>query len=135
MQDARRSALQAELVRARAVYRELPFAWQTGKRAIYGVIDLLYQREDGRWALVDYKTGRPPDLSADGLRAFVRPYHFQMAVYAAAARDVLALPDLDVYIHAIRARTSIPITRHELDEALRQLESTIGALSEEDAHG
>ena len=60
-------------------------------------------------------------------------YHFQLAVYAAAAQHLLALPDLEVYIHYIRHQTEIGITPAELDDALRQLEGTIGQMMVEDA--
>lgn len=126
------SPLQREIESAQAVYRELPFAWHTGVRAIYGVLDVLFQRTDGGWTLADYKTATVADASVAGLRAHAAQYHFQMAVYAAAARDLLALPGLEVYIHYIQHQVSIELTDAELDDALRQLEGAIGQMLAEE---
>ena len=127
------SSLQHDIEAARVVYRELPFAWDTGTRAIYGVLDVLFQRADGVWVLADYKTAYVADSSQAGLEQHAVQYHFQLAVYAAAAQHLLALPDLEVYIHYIRHQTEIGITPAELDDALRQLEGTIGQMMVEDA--
>ncbi|MBL8148064.1 MAG: UvrD-helicase domain-containing protein [Anaerolineae bacterium] len=129
------SPLQREIEAARAVYRELPFAWDTGSRAIYGVLDVLFQRADGAWVLADYKTAYVADSSQAGLKQHAAQYHFQLAVYAAAVRHLLALPDLEVYIHYIRHQAEVRMTVAELDDALRQLEATIGQMMVEDAPG
>lgn len=134
LRDVLDSPLQKQIEASPAVYRELPFAYQTEKRAIYGVIDVLFQRPDGGWTLVDYKTAFVQG-GADRaqLTLHARQFHFQLAVYAAAVRDLLVLPDLKVYIHYIRHHTEIEIAPEDLDAALRQLEGAIGQMLAEDA--
>jgi hypothetical protein len=73
------------------------------------------------------------DASDEGLRRHAEQYHFQLAVYAAAVRDVLALSDLHVYIHYIQHQHTLEIQPYELDSALRQLEREIGQMMVEDA--
>lgn len=133
LQTVLASDLQQEIARAPRVYRELPFAWQTGKRAIYGVIDVLFERADGSWALVDYKTASVRDAQADGaLERHAAQYHFQLAVYAAAVQDLLAPPDLAVYIHYLQHDRDVQISRQEWADALQQLETVIGQMCAED---
>ncbi|MFN8378175.1 MAG: UvrD-helicase domain-containing protein [Anaerolineae bacterium] len=129
------SPFQQQIQTAQMVRPELPFAWHTGARSIYGVLDVLFQRADGTWVLADYKTAYVTDHSPAGLRAHAVQYHDQLAVYAAAARDLLALPNLQVYIHYIQYQTEVEISPTELDDALRQLEGTIGQMMVEDSPG
>jgi ATP-dependent helicase/nuclease subunit A len=128
------SPLQRELMRARRVYRELPFVLHTGQRAIHGVIDVLYEQADGGWALVDYKTALVKDAHSEAaLEHHAAQYHFQLAVYAAAVRDLLAPPDLAVYIHYIQHDCRVRIAGAVLTQALEQLETVIGQMCAEDA--
>ncbi len=128
------SDLQKKIEASPSVYRELPFVYQTEKRAIHGVIDVLFRRPDGGWTLVDYKTAFVQDGTDPArLALHARQFHFQLAVYAAAVRDLLALPDLKVYIHYIRHQTEIEIAPEDLEVALRQLEGAIGQMLAEDA--
>jgi ATP-dependent helicase/nuclease subunit A len=114
---------------ARQVYRELPFVFQTGERLIHGVIDLLMQRDDGIWALVDYKTPFVSSAAdAAALVAHARRYHLQVGVYAAAARELLGLEQIGVYIHYIRHEQTIAIPMPIWQSALDQLEAHIGLM-------
>lgn len=78
----------------RALYMELPFVFRYNYRknecVIHGVIDLLWQRANGTWAIVDYKTAAQEAEPAEQARR----YHLQLAVYAAAAQARLNLPKL-----------------------------------------
>ena len=74
------SRIRGEIERAKQVYRELPFVYRTGARAIHGVIDTLYF--DGKyWHIVDYKT---PLVSREKAKENARRYYLQIGVYAAA---------------------------------------------------
>ncbi len=134
MRTVLKSDMQREIEAAQRVYRELPFAYQTGKRAIYGIIDVLFQRPDGNWVLVDYKTASVKGSNADDVLAkHASQYHFQLAVYAAAVRDLLAPPDLHVYIHYIQHDHTLLLAPSDLADALQLLEGTIGQMCAEDA--
>ena len=92
---------------ARAHYRELDFllrwpdsAHQTGYEnlekitpiTIAGTIDALFQDTDGRWVLLDYKTGsRLAQMTEEQL---IEEYEFQLGVYTLAVKQLIGgMPD------------------------------------------
>src|SRR5690606_12001309 len=89
MQKVLKSDVYQWMRNAEPVYTELPFAFQTERRLIHGVIDALMRRDNGRWALVDYKTGfvgAKADMTM--LADHARRYHLQVGVYVAAAQQL-----------------------------------------------
>ena len=128
----RRSDVFELVVRARAVYREVPFVYQTedGKRTINSVIDLLVEDEAGRWLIVDYKTNWLGEgVTPARLRAHARRYHVQMGVYAAAVQKLVGFAPIG-YIHYIRYVQTVMIDERDWKAALDQLEDYIAALIE-----
>lgn len=115
-------------------YRELPFIYKTEKRIIHGVIDLLIQRADGTWVIVDYKTSYVPNGSEfSEVKKHARRYHLQVGAYAEAVIKQLELLKLDadklqVYIHYIRYGQTVEIDKTEWKPALADLETFIGSL-------
>ncbi len=63
---------------------------QRQKVILQGAVDLLYQRSNGLWVLLDYKTN---DLSRHGTEAFLAKYGRQMELYRAALKRIY---DIDV---------------------------------------
>jgi ATP-dependent helicase/nuclease subunit A len=109
------------------IYYELPFIYRTEKRTIHGIIDLLFQRSDGVWVIVDYKTsfvGKAPLL--DEIAAHARRYHLQIGVYAAAVQAQIGGSIPEAYIHYIRYSRAVPIATEDWREALENLENLIG---------
>jgi ATP-dependent helicase/nuclease subunit A len=92
---------------AAAVHRELEFilAWppnvQTSADTTYlhGFIDCLYQDQEGRWHLTDYKTDKiqPADVAQRAER-----YAMQLDVYAMAAERALGQPPSELALHFLR---------------------------------
>ena len=81
------------------VYREVPFVYQRGDRAIHGVIDLLYHtpggRKGGQWHVLDYKTAL---VSERGAYENARRYTLQIGVYAeAVAARTGQIPETYLY--------------------------------------
>jgi ATP-dependent helicase/nuclease subunit A len=127
------SEIYKEIGLAPEIYRELPFIFRTDKRILHGVLDVLFQREDGSWVIVDYKTSHVPDYWTGGKAAIVehaRRYHLQVGVYAAAVRQMLGDVALDVYIHYIRYNENndgtIRIPETDWQAAISALENQIG---------
>ncbi len=84
------SPLYAELNAAEAVYREVPFVYDSGAHTVHGVIDVIFQRPDGGWVVLDYKTVDVPDATApDAIAEHAARYHLRLGVYAAATREQL----------------------------------------------
>nr|PZN55636.1 MAG: hypothetical protein DIU68_08005 [Chloroflexota bacterium] len=75
---------------APVVLREVPFVYDSGRNTVHGVIDVIFQRADGRWCVLDYKTivlpGRPTSAQ---IAAHAERYHLRMGIYALATRDQL----------------------------------------------
>lgn len=133
MQRVLASDVEAWSASARQVFRELPFVFQTGKRLIHGVIDLLMEREDGQWVLVDYKTSFVSwEAGAPELEEHARRYHLQLGIYASAARELLGTDSIAVYIHYIRHEQTVAIPVDIWQSALEHLEDHIGTLVEMD---
>src|SRR5262245_29827212 len=46
---------------AQQLYREIPFVFRSDRRTVHGILDVLFQRPDGRWGIIDYKTSYVPN--------------------------------------------------------------------------
>lgn len=118
---------------AKRVYREIPFVYRTDKRIIHGVLDTLIERPDGSWAVIDYKTSYVAGYANKSHKRLLddhaQRYHLQVGVYAAAVRAQLGdtvVPD--TYIHYIRYSQTVQVARTQWQQALIDLEATIGDL-------
>jgi len=111
----------------RPLYTELPFMFRKEKFVVHGVIDVLLQRGDGEWVIIDYKT----DQVAEGdFAKHARRYRMQLALYAAAAREQLRLarPPL-ACVHYIRGNQMIALASEDTQRELDEFEKTIGELA------
>ena len=107
-------------------YSELPFIFRTDKRIIHGVIDVLYQRDDGEWVLIDYKTGYVP--RSVPLENHARRYHLQVGAYASAVREELGGIIPTVYIYYIQRQETVEIPTATWQAEIQKLEKYIGEL-------
>lgn len=134
----RASQAAAWLRTAIQIHRELPFIYRTEKRIIHGVLDVLLERPDGSWVILDYKTSLVPGYrqgppGAALLAEHARRFHLQVGIYAAAVRDYLRGLAPEVYIDYIRYGVAVRVETPEWEAALAQLEAEIGHLvGEED---
>ncbi len=114
------------------LYREIPFVYRSEKRIIHGVLDVLFQREDGSWVVLDYKTshiaGYKPSGAETLLSNHALRYHLQIGVYAAAVREQLGGIVPDTYIYYIRYGRYVNVQQADWSNALNALEVTIGDL-------
>jgi ATP-dependent helicase/nuclease subunit A len=135
LRRSRGDAIHQQVAGAAQVYRELPFVFRAEGRIIHGVLDVLFQRADGTWNVLDYKTnslvssGRKPSL--DDLALHARRFHLQVGVYAAAVQAQLDGIVPDVYIHYIRYGQTVPIPTDQWRSALAGLDESIGGLLSE----
>lgn len=110
------------------IYRELPFVYNTGKRIVHGVIDVLFESAPNVWHLVDYKTSAMPSFSTSNAVTHARRYHLQVGVYAAATLRELGDVSLEVAVHYLRYQHTVMIPTTVWQEALTQLEGIIGEI-------
>ena len=73
--DFMKSNLWQRIERAGKKYFEVPFALEEDGSIVYGVVDLVFEEEDG-WVIVDYKTD---DFEGDGQRK--KAYEKQVEIY------------------------------------------------------
>ncbi|MEX2288214.1 MAG: UvrD-helicase domain-containing protein [Planctomycetaceae bacterium] len=118
-----------------------PYAEAHGQRSvglgaviISGKIDCLYQSRDGRWKIVDYKTGRLPARNA---AAVLEKYDIQMAIYAFAVQAAIGRKPDSVEIILVGEEITpvsldltdafLSTTSRKIDEAIQQLRRGNGA--------
>ncbi|MDX2163128.1 MAG: UvrD-helicase domain-containing protein [bacterium] len=113
---------------AQQLYREVPFVFGTEKRVIHGVIDMLMQRDDGEWVIVDYKTSWI-DRSPSAAQFIVHATRFtlQVGVYAAAVNELIGVVPR-TFIHYIRYNYTVEIPEKQWRGVLDKLERYIGDL-------
>jgi hypothetical protein len=132
LERARRAPLQREIAAARVVWHDLPFLWKSGTLDFHGTLDTLFQTTDGGWTLVGEYGAPVKGLHSGGLQFEANRLAFPMAVCAAAARDLLALPNLAVYIHFIAHQQTVVLSPAQLAEALARLDAEVGRAWAED---
>ena len=128
------------LADAKTVHRELPFVYTTAttpQRTIHGIIDLLIERADGVWVVVDFKTMviwgdangviRQADAEAHATR-----YHLQVGVYAAAVEALLGIIPL-TFIDYIQVPAMVEVPEAAWRGALAELETHFGDLFADEA--
>jgi len=71
---------------AKAVYCELAFMAKVDGEVYKGRVDMLLQREDGTWLVVDHKTGR---FDGEIGEEKVKEYRLQMEIYEKAIADLM----------------------------------------------
>jgi ATP-dependent exoDNAse (exonuclease V) beta subunit len=81
------------------LFREVPFSVAMDDKIVEGKIDLLF-REQGGWAIVDYKTD---DVSGEALDRRFEAYREQGAWYARAVRHLTGDPVNEVIFFFIRS--------------------------------
>ena len=113
----------------RPVYTELTFIYRRDACVIHGVMDVLLQRADGEWVIIDHKTSR---VSAGDLEAHARRYRAQMGAYAAAAQAQLGLARPPIAcVHYVRHNRMIGLSAAACQ---RELQAHLSTFSEQRAH-
>lgn len=116
-----------------SIYQEMPVIWRQGKRVIHGIIDMLLQRADGSWIIVDYKTSRIEayDNRLAGLEQAAQEhatrYVLQVAAYAAAVQARFGAdiqPEAVIYYIRYNHHVTVPAAQWRAEWA--NLERYIG---------
>ena len=101
-------------------YRELPFMVELdshvvdetlpeGKKKILvqGIIDCLWQEEDGSWVLVDYKSDR---VKLNETKKIHDRYDGQLALYRYAVEQILHGEVKESYFYLLTSKLTVPVT-------------------------
>jgi DNA helicase II / ATP-dependent DNA helicase PcrA len=113
-----------ELDRARdsePVWFERSFAFRMGRHLLRGRVDRVDRHPDGRYELIDYKTGRPK--SAEDLREDV-----QLSLYQMGARESWDLRTAAQSYYYVLDNEKVPVAHSE--EELERVRGTVGEIAE-----
>lgn len=111
------------------VHVEIPVETRIGDVVVRGRIDAVFRDADGRWDLVDWKTGRPPSARQLQTKAV------QLAVYRLAWSRLKGVPLEDVRAAFYYVSENLVVRPHDLGSA-GQLEKIItAAISSGDPEG
>lgn len=80
-QQLKNAFLGSRFAEVAPLYTERPFMLMVEDLIVRGRIDAIFGEQDGPWEVVDYKTGRVPDVDADRLG-------LQLDLYALACMDI-----------------------------------------------
>ncbi|SFT46949.1 DNA helicase/exodeoxyribonuclease V, subunit A [Selenomonas sp. GACV-9] len=111
IRDFVQSAVGQRLRKAKDIWRELPFSRMLPAKRFYsdvqspdekvftqGVIDLLFEEDDGSLVLIDYKTDQNPDPEQA-----LRRYQVQVDLYSEAVKEILQRPVKERYLYLLRS--------------------------------
>lgn len=117
------------LMRKSEFSRELPFIYKLPRGQIRGQIDLTVKRLDGKWVILDYKTGCV--ASAAEMEEKSRRYELQILLYATAFRELTGeLPaEAVLYFTALDQGKSFAITADLLNDVKRHAEKMLAAIA------
>lgn len=111
---------------AKSKFKELRFALPLGDLFINGVVDCLVEAADGL-AIVDYKTGRPPQEGELQLG-----YAYQLALYKYAIEKIMGKKVVEAKLHFLQnlSEWSLPVEGDYLEAAI-ELCKEIGSKGKE----
>ncbi len=114
--------LSKDILASKRVYPEMPFIYKTPYGLLKGQIDLLYEKADGEWVVLDYKTNR---VQPDGLEAVARRYEWQLGLYALIFKELFGrMPTKGIlYFSSINKFTETIYTEPILDKLSKELEA------------
>lgn len=98
---------------------EMPFCWNVDAAAcLEGIIDLaLFDRGEGKWLIIDWKTNR---IRANETARLRDRYRAQLAAYSKAVTSITKLP-VEAGLFATATGSYLPYTAAELESEWRRL--------------
>jgi DNA helicase/exodeoxyribonuclease V, subunit A (EC 3.1.11.5) len=102
---------------AKEMYRELPFTISLedhdgDTQIVQGVVDCLFQEQNGLWVLLDYKTDRiqPNMKTMEGLqKEMIHRYDVQLSLYKKALEEILQIDIHEKIIYSFDARCPVQL--------------------------
>ena len=92
--------------RVKRSYCELPFVITWEGQRVTGKIDRLLEREDGSWAVIDYKS---EPVSPEEYAVVAEEYRVSMAVYGEAARQLVPEKEVAGYLYFTETGEFLPV--------------------------
>ncbi len=95
-----------EIFEGKFVSPELPFILRLPHGLIQGTLDLIYQRKNGDWVILDYKTSR---VTPETFKARAEDYRLQLELYALAAWKIMGISPAEAQVHFLRGGLTHPL--------------------------
>lgn len=138
LESLRDSSLWTEIAGAKTCYRELEFLLRrpmvsaSGEDVVIaGIIDCLFQTDDGRWVVIDYKTGRFPKNRSNA--SVLVDYEIQVGLYVQAVNALIGRTPDAVELALLQSgvrRVPFEVTLQRMDEINSRVERVIVQLRE-----
>jgi len=103
----------------------VPFAFSLDDRLVHGVVDALYQSEEGQWVVVDFKTDR---IKIEDVDKRTEEYLVQLGLYQAGMQMALGKPP-QVIVYYLFPGIPIEIDGDALLEARAKVHNLFNELS------
>ena len=92
--------------RVKRSYCELPFVITREGQPVTGKIDRLLERDDGSWAVIDYKSEA---AGPEGYAALAEEYRKSMEIYCKAARQLVPGKEVAAYLYFTETGEFLPM--------------------------
>ena len=114
---------------ARQVQRELPLTLGVDGAILRGQIDMIFEDDQGRWHVVDYKSDRVNESTVAG---HAQSYRLQMLLYALAAWRHTGTPPAQATLYFLRAGLthSFDVSPESLEQARQEAQQLAGQLAQ-----
>ena len=114
---------------ARQVLRELPLTLGVDGAILRGQIDMIFEDDQGRWHVVDYKSDR---VNESTVVEHAKSYRLQMLLYALAAWRHTGTPPAQATLYFLRAGLthSFDVSAESLEEARKEAHQLAGQLAQ-----
>ena len=99
-------------------YHEVPFTQNTSVGTLHGVIDLLYQDQDGTWHLLDWKTEWSPKAETE---ENAQEHLMQMAAYSQAVQSGLGFSPVVSLCYLYPKVVLFPLSQSALENVWKEL--------------
>lgn len=104
-------------VHAKQLYRELPFTYsikdeEGDSQIVQGIVDCLFEDENGRWVLLDYKTDKilPSFQQPEQLREeMTKRYGVQLRIYKEAVESILNIQIDEAVLYLFNGQQELQI--------------------------
>jgi ATP-dependent helicase/nuclease subunit A len=118
-----KSKLFSEIGKAKPRFAEIPFVFRLHGGMVQGTLDLLYQTQDGKWVILDYKTSQidPSVIASEAKQSrseiasalsgmlprndidtVANRYQTQLMLYALACHELLKIPVTRASLYFVR---------------------------------
>jgi len=118
LMNLKNHSIYQNIQQAQQRYHEVPFTQTTSVGTLHGVIDLLYQDQNGAWHLLDWKTEWSPKAK---IEENAQEHLMQMAAYSQAVQSELGFAPEVSLCYLYPKIILFPLSQSALDNVWKEL--------------